>query len=249
MILQVENIGKSFGGAMVLDGVSFALGQGCIKGLIGPNGAGKTTLFNVMTGMVTPDAGRVVFAGSRGECRLDRMKSYQIARSGVARTFQKPSLAWHLTVFENVLLGAMNNRRAGLATSRSRLRAWTEECLERCRIPRNLWQMESSRVGIAAIKAIELARAVALSPEVILCDEICSGLAHAETDELLGLIAGFNARERCSFIFVEHDLRAVQSLCPDVIVLDFGRVIFDGAIGEAFADRRVIEAYMGENDA
>ncbi len=243
--LRIEGITKSFGGATVLSEVSFRVTQGAIKGLIGPNGAGKTTLFNVITGLYAPEKGEVVLDGKKltGE-RPDR-----IARGGVGRTFQKPSLAWGLTVFENVLLAAMNNRRNGGGGGRSHRREWVEHCLAACGIDPSLWHREAARVGLGTVKKVEFARAASLSPRLILLDEICSGLSETETDELLALIGEYEARERCSILFVEHDLRAVRNICRQVVVLDFGAVIFDGPIRDAFDDARVIEAYIGGRDA
>ena len=251
-ILEVTGINKSFGGAEVLKAVSFNLERGCIKGLIGPNGAGKTTLFNIITGMYQTDSGQVSFTPQQKAYGLTRMKPYRIARVGVGRTFQKPAIAWHLSVFENVLLGAMNNRRfsaTGFGSNRPKLRGWTEHCLETIQIEPELWHDEMSKVTIATIKKVEFARALALSPQLLLFDEICSGLSHEETDDLVELVLDYNSREHASVLFVEHDLRAVKNLCSQVVVIDFGAIIFDGEIGTAFSDDAVIQAYIGKDHA
>ncbi|MBI5905592.1 MAG: ATP-binding cassette domain-containing protein [Deltaproteobacteria bacterium] len=245
MLLHVDAVSIAFGGACALSDVSFRVDGNGVKGLIGPNGAGKTTLFNVITGFYRADAGRVYLSGRD----ITRLRPHVIVRSGVGRTFQKPSLAWHLTVFENVLLGSMNNRVLGFAVRRSRRKEWTEECLRSSGIPKEAWQEPMSRAGILLVKKVEFARAVSLSPDLVLLDEICSGLSHDETDELLSMIRGHVERNRCGVLFVEHDLRAVRNICSDVVVLDFGSVIYDGDIGRAFEDRRVIEAYIGGADA
>ena len=245
MLLRVDNVSISFGGARILSDVSFRVDASGVKGLIGPNGAGKTSLFNIITGFYRADAGEVFLSGTG----LTGLRSHIVARAGVGRTFQKPSLAWHLSVFENVLLGSMNNRDLGLVTRRARLREWTEQCLRACCIPPERWQEPMARAGIILVKKVEFARAVSLSPKLILLDEICSGLSNDETDEVLYLIREYGDRNRCGVLFVEHDLRAVQKICADVVVLDFGVVIYDGGIKGAFSDRRVVEAYIGGQDA
>lgn len=245
MLLRVDNVSISFGGARVLSDVSFHVDESGVKGLIGPNGAGKTSLFNIITGFYRADAGEVSLSGRD----LTRLRPHVVVRAGVGRTFQKPSLAWDLTVFENVLLGSMNNRDLGLVVRRSRLKEWTEQCLRTCGIPPERWQEPMARAGVLLVKKVEFARAVSLSPMLILLDEICSGLSHDETDEVLDLVRDYGDRNRCGVLFVEHDLRAVQKICGDVVVLDFGVVIYDGDIRGAFSDRRVVEAYIGGQDA
>jgi branched-chain amino acid transport system ATP-binding protein len=245
MILRIDGVNISFGASKVLSDVSFDLEGDGVKGLIGPNGAGKTTLFNVITGFYRVDSGNVIF----DDRNITRLSSHAVVKAGVARTFQKPSLSWDRTVFENVLLGTMNRRDFGLSTPRSRLKEWTEECLSICRVPPEAWQEPAARVGILGIKKTELARAVALSPKLVLLDEICSGLSHDETDELLEVIKDFEGGRQCGVLFVEHDLRAIQIICKDVVVLDFGVVIYNGDVKWAFTDRRVVEAYIGGGDA
>jgi branched-chain amino acid transport system ATP-binding protein len=245
MILRVDSVNISFGASKILNDVSFLLNGDGIKGLIGPNGAGKTTLFNVITGYYRVDSGKVYFSDRDITC----LPSHAVAKAGVARTFQRPSLTWSMTVFENVLLGSMNRKDFGFSTPRSRLKEWTEQCLALCRIPPEIWQQPAARVGILGIKKTEFARAIALSPKLVLLDEICSGLSHDETDELLEIIKECECRDRCGVLFVEHDLRAIQMVCREVVVLDFGVVIYNGDIKGAFTDQRVVEAYIGGADA
>lgn len=249
MMLDVIDISKSFGGMRVLENVGFGLKPGQIKGVIGPNGAGKTTMFNIITGIYRPDSGEVYLYAKESRLSLHCMRPHRIARAGVGRTFQKPSIVWHLTVFENVLLGAMNRHWRQPVCGRKKLREWTEYCLEAVTIDPQLWHTEASKVPIAIIKKIEFARAIALAPTLVLFDEICSGLSHMETDELTALIRAYCEKEGSSVLFVEHDLRAVKNVCETVVVIDFGRVIFDGNLHDAFKDSKVIEAYIGEEDA
>lgn len=248
-VLTVSDISKSFGGVKVLDAVDFVLKKGRVKGLIGPNGAGKTTLFNVITGLYRPDKGKVFMQCDGARHDLTRMKPYRIARGGVGRTFQKPSLAWHLSTYENVLLAAMNRRTNRILQRRHILSQWVDHCLETAGIEATLWHLEMAKVTIQTVKHAEFARAISLAPDVILCDEICSGLSPAETDELTDLILNFSTKNNTSVLFVEHDLRAVRQVCSDVVVIDFGRVIFDGAVTDAFSNDRVIDAYIGGDDA
>jgi branched-chain amino acid transport system ATP-binding protein len=249
MNLEIKEITKSFGGARVLNRVTFNLEEGLIRGLIGPNGAGKTTLFNIITGLYRPDEGDITLGSSNKSLHPTKMKPYQIARNGVGRTFQKPSIIWHLTVFENVLMGALNRQKKRSGSSRNEVKEWTAHCLETAMIDGDVWDVEPANLTISVIKKIELARAISLSPSLILFDEICSGLSHTETDDLISLILDYNAKEKCSVLFVEHDLRAVKNVCSDVVVLDFGGVIYDGEIDGAFVDSKVIEAYIGEEHA
>ena len=247
--LKISDVSKSFGGLKILNGVSFDLGKGQVKGLIGPNGAGKTTLFNVITGHYPPDSGKVCMQVDGVTYKLTGMKPYLIARRGIGRTFQKPSLVWHMSAFENVLLAAMNRRRKGVLKGRHQLSQWVEHCLETAKIEPDLWHLEMSKTTIRTIKQTELARAICLAPKTILLDEICSGLSLVETDELTGIILDLSGKSHTSVLFVEHDLKAVQQVCSDLVVIDFGRIIFDGAVGEAFSNERVIKAYVGGDDA
>lgn len=249
MILSVADIDKSFGGVNVLDQIGFDLMPGQIKGLIGPNGAGKTTLFNIITGMYRPDNGTVHLQVNGSPLQLHRLKPHQIARAGVGRTFQKPSIAWHLTVFENVLLGAMNQGQRPSITGRKSIREWTEHCLAAVEIEKRLWHVTVDIVPIAVIKKIEFARAVSLAPALILFDEICSGLSHEETDAFIRLIRTYREKEKTGILFVEHDIRAVKNLCEEVAVIDFGNLIYDGNMDDAFKDPRVIKAYIGDEHA
>ena len=248
-MLDVIDISKSFGGLSVLGNVGFGLKSGQIKGVIGPNGAGKTTLFNIITGVYRPDSGQVHLYTNESRLSLHCMRPHRIAREGVGRTFQKPSIVWQLTVFENALLGAMNQHRRQPVCGRKKLKEWTEYCLEAVSIDPQMWHSEASKVPIAVIKKIEFARAIALAPTLVLFDEICSGLSRMETDELTALIMAYREKEGVSVLFVEHDLRAVKNVCDEVVVIDFGRVIFDGGIHDAFKDPKVIEAYIGEERA
>jgi branched-chain amino acid transport system ATP-binding protein len=248
MTLKIDDVSKSFGGVQVLSHVTFGLTQGRIKGLIGPNGAGKTTLFNLITGFYRPDRGEITLSIEDTRHRLHELKSYQIARTGVGRTFQKPAIAWELTVFENVLLGAMMRRAKSFIIRRNVVKTWVEQCLVEGGIDPRLWHVEVSKVTISVIKKIEFARAISISPHLILFDEICSGLSHAETDDLIEIILAYNRKHKVSVLFVEHDLRAVKNVCPDVVVLNFGEILFDGRIEDAFTDQKVIESYIGESD-
>jgi branched-chain amino acid transport system ATP-binding protein len=246
-MLRVDRISKSFGGAKVLDDVTFTLEPGNIKGLIGPNGAGKTTLFNIITGYYRPDSGQASLTVSAREYPLTHLKTHRIARIGVGRTYQKPAIAWNLTVFENVLLGALMHDFGSRFVRRRAIRDWAETCLDDVGIDPALWHVDTNKVTIATIKKIEFARAIALAPALILFDEVCSGLSHAETDEFIGRIIQYKNRKNVAVLFVEHDLRAVRNVCGEVVVLNFGTVLFEGPTEKAFSNIKVIEAYIGED--
>ncbi len=237
MILDVSGLSKNFGGLQVLRDVSFQMPTGEILGLIGPNGAGKTTLFNIVTGIYSPSAGMVRF---KGESILG-MRPDQVCRRGVARTFQLVRIFPTMTALENVLVGAIfgGNCRRGKAL---------EEALD-CMELFNLLDVKdivSASLTYSDRKLVEIARAVASHPDLVLLDEPLSGLNPAETEKIMAVIGIVRETRGISVMWIEHKTDAIFKLCDRVVVLDYGEKIAEGCPEEVAADRRVVEAYIGE---
>jgi branched-chain amino acid transport system ATP-binding protein len=237
MILEVSNLSKNFGGLQVLRDVSFRLETGEILGLIGPNGAGKTTLFNIITGIYSPSAGMVRF---KGEGILG-LRPDQICQKGVARTFQLVRVFPTMTSLENVLVGAIygGNCRRGKAL---------DEALD-CLGLFNLLDVKdvvSANLTYPDRKLVEIARAVASHPDLVLLDEPLSGLNPAETEKIMAVIRMIRDVRGISIMWIEHKTDAIFHLCDRVVVLDYGEKIAEGRPKEVADDRRVVEAYIGE---
>jgi len=234
-LLEVRSVGKRFGGLQALAGVSFALEAGEIAGIIGPNGAGKTTLFNVITGFYAPDEGQVLVRGFdvTGE------PSHQICRRGVARTFQISKPFANLTVLQTVRIGALN-RVTGMAAATARALA----VLERVGLDGKRDQL-GRHLTVVERKRLELARALATGPALLLLDEVAAGLTPTEVHEMIALVRTI-AADGVSVLIIEHVLEAVMRLSARIVVLNHGQVIAEGPPRELVEDARVIEAYLGE---
>jgi len=237
VLLEVSNLSKYLGGLQVLAEVSFVLNRGEILGLIGPNGAGKSTLFNVVTGVYRPNVGLVRFQGEN----LTGLKPYAICRRGVARTFQLVRICPSMTVLENVLVGAVY----GKSGRKGNVLDEALECLELL----NLSQLKdtvSAHLTYSDRRLVEIARAVATRPALALLDEPLAGLNPAETEKTIEVIRTIRERRGLSIIWIEHKMEAVFTLCDRIVVLDYGQKIAEGRPKEIAADRRVVEAYLGE---
>jgi branched-chain amino acid transport system ATP-binding protein len=236
-LLEIEEIAVQFGGLLAVDEASLSVPAGCVTGLIGPNGAGKTTLFNVITGLQAPSRGRVVLDG----VDVTRRRPYRRARLGIARTFQRLEAFGSLSARENVLVALEMRRR--WATTRYDAGRLADEILERVGVARFADQrVESLSTGSARL--VELARALATDPKVLLLDEPSSGLDEQETDALGALLHDLTAGG-LAVLLVEHDMPLVMEACSFISVLDFGRIIAQGTPGEIQADPSVQRAYLG----
>ena len=234
-LLDVRNVGKRFGGLQALADVSFEVDEGEIVGVIGPNGAGKTTLFNVITGYDAPDAGEIVLRGAP----ITALPSHRICRLGIARTFQISKPFANLSVLEAVRIGALNRERAMDAATTRAL-----EILELLGLATKQGQL-GRHLTVAERKRLELARALATGPSLLLMDEVAAGLRPAEVQEMIALVRGI-AAGGVTVLIIEHVLEAVMRLSGRIVVLNHGQVIAQGPPGELVNDPRVIEAYLGE---
>jgi branched-chain amino acid transport system ATP-binding protein len=249
-ILQVQQLSKRFGGLQAVDGVSFSLRQGAIKAVIGPNGAGKTTLFNLIAGMLAPTAGEVLFQGKE----IQGMRPFRVAGLGVARTFQNIKMFAGMTALENVMVGRHVRSKAGFVASMFRtsgcrreekaIRAKSLELLDFLGIA-DCAQTLATNLAFGQQRAVELARALALEPVLLLLDEPAAGLNIYETAEIGRLIV--RIRELgITVLLVEHDMSLVMDISDEIVVLSFGRKIAEDIPTVIQRDPEVIKVYLGE---
>ena len=235
-LLQVAHISKSFSGLRAVEDVTFAVPEGAIVGLIGPNGAGKTTCFNVIAGVYRPDAGEVRLGGER----IDGWRPDQICRAGVGRTFQLVKPFAGLSVMENVIVGALN-ACASVREARQR----SAEVIEQLGLAGKRDQMAAS-LTLPERKRLEVARALATRPRILLLDEAMAGLRPTEMDQMVALFRELNAKLGLTILLIEHVMRAVMALSRHIVVLHHGEVIAAGTPEAVTRDPAVLECYLGE---
>src|SRR5499433_1358483 len=238
-LLRLESSTKRFGGLLANREVSLAIGAGEIVGLIGPNGAGKTTLFNCVTGYLHPDGGRIVFDGSD----ITHARPERICRLGVARTWQVVRAFGRMTTLENIVCGALQ-RTNRIAEARARAR----ELLEFTGL-HGRGDMPAATLTLADKKRLEIARALATRPKLLLLDEAMSGLTPTETAAAVRLVRRIHAELKMTICVVEHVMEVVMPLSHREVVLDYGVKIADGAPQDVVRDEQVISAYLGERRA
>jgi branched-chain amino acid transport system ATP-binding protein len=237
-MLAVEGLTKRFGGFLAVNQVSFEVRQGEILGLIGPNGSGKSTTFNLIAGTLRPSAGSVTFAGAE----IAGLPAHAICRQGIARTFQIPRPFHKLSLLQNVMLAASYGK-AGV--SRSDARQAAEEALALVGLPTDA-AASTEGLGAAALKKLELARALATRPRLLLADESLGGLDAAEMERAADMLERIRSRMGVTIIWVEHIMGVLMRVVDRVIVLDHGEKIFEGAPAAAAVDPRVTEVYLGK---
>lgn len=238
--LRVEGVGMRFGGLWALSEVNIAIPKGIVLGLIGPNGSGKTTLMNVVSGVYKPTTGAVHYKGTV----IARHPTHQVCNLGIARTFQIVKPFANLTVLENVAVGSMFGRDSGAAGSSFERAA---KLLEEVGLGR-VMSRPASDLTIPDRKRLELAKALALDPDVLLLDEVMAGLNATEVDEALDLLREINARG-VTLIVVEHLMKAIMAISERIVVLAEGRKIAEGTPLEITRSEKVIEAYLGSRFA
>lgn len=233
-LLEVQEISRSFGGLRAVDGVSLVASPGRVLGIIGPNGAGKTTLFNLVNGVLPPDRGQVRLAGEAMQGR----PLHQIARAGIGRTFQVVRSFPRLPVLENVIVGAYGAGFGGAEATRMAevALAWTGLSAFSAVPAGGLTNKE--------LRLMELARALAGRPRVLLLDETLAGMGHEECDEVLTVLQRLRSAGM-TVIIIEHTMSAMLRIADELLVIDHGKLLIHGAPREVLEDRRVIEAYLG----
>jgi branched-chain amino acid transport system ATP-binding protein len=249
-LLEITQLNRRFGGLHAVNDVSFTVTAGMIKGLIGPNGAGKTTVFNLISGMLQPDSGTILFNGQP----IHHLAPHKIAACGIFRTFQNIKLFAKMTVLENVMIGRHTKSKAGMAAGLFNLpRTWKEEkqirthalaMLDLLGIA-HLARVDAQSLAFGQQRHVELARALAGEPTLLLLDEPAAGLNIHETEQLGELIQKIK-NLGITILLVEHDMSLVMTVCDELVVLSFGQVIAEGKPREIQKNQEVIRVYLGQ---
>ena len=234
-ILSIDGVSKRFRGLLAVDNASFRVTQGSIFAVIGPNGAGKTTLFNIIAGVLTPDQGSIIFADQR----VDGLMPDEICRRGIGRTFQLVRPFPALSVEDNVMVGAMLHR-PDLTTARTR----AHEVLRRLDLFGKRDQLAAG-LTLPDRKRLEVARALATDPKLLLLDEVMAGLRPAETDRMVAILTALNRESGLTILLIEHVMRAVMALAERVLVLHHGAAIAEGPPDAVVREPAVVESYLG----
>ena len=250
-LLEVRNIGISFGGLKAVNDFSLTIEKGQLYGLIGPNGAGKTTVFNLLTGVYKPDTGSIFLDGKN----LTGKKTIEINQAGIARTFQNIRLFKDLSVLDNVKAGLHNHHKYSTIEGILRLpryyrveKEMNERAMELLKVfdLDGEWDYKASNLPYGKQRKLEIARALATEPKLLLLDEPAAGMNPNETQELMDTIRFVRDHFDMTILLIEHDMKLVSGICEKLTVLNFGQVLTQGDTSEVLNDKRVITAYLGE---
>lgn len=258
-VLEVKDLSQDFGGLRALNELSLTVNSGEIVALIGPNGAGKTTFFNCVTGIYPPTEGQMFLHDASGDKKLlNGKKPHLITAMGMARTFQNIRLFSEMTVLENVMIGRHCRTRAGIfgaIVRDGRTRREEQDCIDRSYELLELvklqdfWNETANNLPYGAQRRLEIARAMATEPRMLLLDEPAAGMNPQETNELKELVCSIRDNQQLSILLIEHDMGMVMSLSDRIYVMEYGSCIATGTPAEIRTNPRVIKAYLGESDA